>query len=312
MDTPASRRSLAFDPNISNPDLADTIKNLSAIALHESSSVRHLWLGGDEGAVIEGSHSTRRKEPSKKKNDEENRTRLATVEGPQEGQRNRHFFARIPINKDGDLIRVDGMRSVARLDGDASGDQITHLIRADQHLGPFSAIPSKDNGIDIEGLAIVGSRAFLGLRGPVLRGWAVIIECEWKDSGAGIISLEGHPDATALKKHFLKLDGLGVRDLAIDGEDLYILAGPTMSLDGPVFLYRWREALRNKSEAMIWKPEKICEIPFGQGKDHAEGLALIRNGAGKLEAVICYDSPYQARLPDDRPEQVMVDIFSLP
>ena len=39
-------------------------------------------------------------------------------------------------------------------------------------------IPGKDNGIDCEGLAVAGDRVFIGLRGPVLRGWAMIIELQ--------------------------------------------------------------------------------------------------------------------------------------
>ncbi len=38
-----------------------------------------------------------------------------------------------------------------------------------------SAVPGKDNGLDIEGLAVSEDRIFIGLRGPVLRGWTVIL-----------------------------------------------------------------------------------------------------------------------------------------
>src|SRR5262249_35796287 len=43
-------------------------------------------------------------------------------------------------------------------------------------------IPGKDNGLDIEGLAFAGmtndgaARLFIGLRGPVLRGFAAVLE----------------------------------------------------------------------------------------------------------------------------------------
>jgi L-seryl-tRNA(Ser) seleniumtransferase len=39
-------------------------------------------------------------------------------------------------------------------------------------------IPGKDNGLDVEGLASVGDRLLVGLRGPVLRGWAIVLEIE--------------------------------------------------------------------------------------------------------------------------------------
>ena len=36
----------------------------------------------------------------------------------------------------------------------------------------LQAIPGKDNGFDMEGLAVDGDRLLLGLRGPVLRGFS--------------------------------------------------------------------------------------------------------------------------------------------
>lgn len=45
------------------------------------------------------------------------------------------------------------------------------------------AIPSKDNGLDIEGLAVDGRRLLLGLRGPLLRGWSAPLEIAAEASG---------------------------------------------------------------------------------------------------------------------------------
>ena len=61
-------------------------------------------------------------------------------------------------------------------------------LRQDPHLGPFlrtshgeadgkharAPLASKENGFDIEGLAAFDRRLILGLRGPVLRGWAML------------------------------------------------------------------------------------------------------------------------------------------
>src|SRR5262249_41678392 len=56
------------------------------------------------------------------------------------------------------------------------------LDHEDGDLTDRLGIPGKDNGLDIEGLAFGGTtatgaaRLFVGLRGPVLRGWAAILE----------------------------------------------------------------------------------------------------------------------------------------
>ena len=47
---------------------------------------------------------------------------------------------------------------------------------------------------------------------------------------------------TLIRKHFLQLDGLGVRDLHFSGDDLYILAGPTMVLNGDIRVFKWPAA----------------------------------------------------------------------
>jgi hypothetical protein len=82
---------------------------------------------------------------------------------------------------------------------------------------------------------------FLGLRGPVLRGWALLLELQVKETRRGRLKLrKAGPDGARYVKHFLDLAGLGMRELAFDGDALLILAAPTMDLDGPVVLYPGR------------------------------------------------------------------------
>jgi hypothetical protein len=59
----------------------------------------------------------------------------------------------------------------------------------DPHLAPFVDVPGKDNGLDIEGLAVHGMRAFVGLRGPVLREWCCILELRLDADEHGALQL---------------------------------------------------------------------------------------------------------------------------
>ncbi|WP_354098738.1 DUF3616 domain-containing protein [Bradyrhizobium sp. S3.2.12] len=43
-------------------------------------------------------------------------------------------------------------------------------------MSPFIDLPSKENGLDIEALAVAGRRIFLGLRWPVVDSIAIIVE----------------------------------------------------------------------------------------------------------------------------------------
>jgi len=56
-------------------------------------------------------------------------------------------------------------------------------------------------------LAVVGERLFFGLRGPVLRGWAVILEVELKEDNKqpSILELKSIGKKGRLyRKHFLR------------------------------------------------------------------------------------------------------------
>jgi hypothetical protein len=284
---------------------------LPDLPLDEGKEIDIEGLDEDQGYLwLIGSHSKKRKKAEEGKSPEKNRERLGLVEPDPL----RHTLARVPL-ANGEPVRKARSLSVARLrnapDG-GEGDELSERLRADKdHLGRFWEIPSKDNGIDIEGLAVSGHRIFAGLRGPVLRGWAVVLEFEWQDAGPGLLAMSG-----ALKKHLLQLDGLGVRELAIRGRDLYILAGPTMDLDGPVILYLWPRALDAVAESLLSKADlrKILDVPYGTGedagRDHAEGIAIVE-GRPTDRLLVCYDSPAKRRLVDGHPEQVKLDAFAL-
>lgn len=165
------------------------------------------------------------------------------------------------------------------------GNALTKALRRDVHLGRFLEVPAKENGFDVEGLAARGDRLWLGCRGPVLRGWATLLELAVAEGGKGRLKLMPlGPDDRPYRKHFLDLDGLGIRDLKLCGDDLLILAGPTMDLDGPVSLWRWPGAVRATEEQVLprGRLHRIMELPYGRGEDHAEGIALLPGEDGRV------------------------------
>lgn len=318
------------------PAFKDIRDNLSAIVLADE----HLWLGGDEGTEVHrltrnakgdfeahkrfdlkdllkltdsseidiegldvqdgylwltGSHSLKRPKPGKDGSVEDRFQKMAVLKSDS----NRHTLARIPIDGNGDLAPSVDTRLPDRLEG------FTEALRNDPLISPFCAIPSKDNGLDVEGLAVRGNRLLVGLRGPVLRGWAVVIDIEVEPAGTGLLKL-----SRPLRKHLLELDGLGVRELAIHGSDLYILAGPTMDLDGPVFVFRWGQALDRAADSLVPRGElqAVLAVPYARGADHAEGLTLLPGPGNVPLAMICYDSPSKTRITKD---QARADILGL-
>jgi hypothetical protein len=262
----------------------------------------------DDGWLwLVGSHGLKRKSAKADKEDVRNARRIGrlALDG------NRRLLARVPIEPDADgrprLVRKasDGRRAL-RLHGDSKQNALTKLLQDDDLLAPFLAIPGKDNGFDIEGLAVGRSRLLLGLRGPVLRGWAMLLELAVVPDGGWLKLAPLDDSGLQLRKHLLQLDGLGIRDLYMDDQALLILAGPTMVLDGTVRLYRWaaaRQAIAQGGEPTRFHNDGIAthtELPHSTGHDRAEAITRLPPGLlGKSPAwLVLYDSPSTQRHPE--------------
>ncbi|MGH3697166.1 MAG: DUF3616 domain-containing protein [Pseudonocardiaceae bacterium] len=252
-----------------------------------------------------GSHSSRRKQIKAKHEDDKAIRRLAQVSD----EPSRRVLARLAVT-DG----PDGLSTIMREtpDGHTSAllpGGVTGLLTDDPHLSPFLTIPGKDNGLDVEGVAVHGELLYLGLRGPVLRGWAVVIAL-LPQSGKAADELEPAAldgDGAVYRTHFLELDGLGVRDLCPDGADLLVLAGPSMDLDGPVRVYRWLDAFEDDVPRVVRAPalRRELDLPFGEGDDHPEGIGLL----DERRLLVVYDSPAPARLATSG--TVLADVITL-
>ena len=145
---------------------------------------------------IVGSHSKTRKKPKADEHDPE--AVLARLEDVST-EANRCFLGRVPLaeGKAGPALvaKGEGDARPAMLAADAKhGNVLLKRLRKDDLIAPFIGLPAKENGFDIEGLAVSGNRVFLGLRGPVLRGWAVIIEVRIEEKKPGRLRLERFPD----------------------------------------------------------------------------------------------------------------------
>jgi hypothetical protein len=263
-----------------------------------------------EGMAVEGgwlwvvgSHGLKRKNAKPGREHADNARRLAKVSL----DANRRLLARLPIEADASgapcLVRQasDGRRA-QRLKGDAQDNLLTRALADDPHFGPYMGIPGKDNGFDIEGLAVQGQRLLLGLRGPVLRGWSALLEIEVEARGDQLrllpLDRSGGGGELLVRKHFLQLEGLGIRDLHFSGDDLYILAGPTMVLDGDIRIFKWTGAvplLAANREPVRFETglDAMLSLPHGRGCDRAEALcALPPAVAGRLPGwLVLYDAP---------------------
>lgn len=252
---------------------------------------------------VVGSHGLKRKNARPEGDHASNAKRLAKLAL----DRNRRLLACVPIeaNEHGEpcLVRKaqDG-RCAVRLKGDAHDNLLTLALADDPHFGPYMAIPGKDNGFDIEGLAVDGNRLLLGLRGPVLRGWSALLEVavEARHDHLRLVPLDAK--GTRVRKHFVQLDGLGVRDLHFSGNDLYILAGPTMVLNGEIRVFKWCDAktqLRANREPVRFETALTASValPHGRGTNRAEAICDLppELAGNKPSWLVLYDAPGEDR-----------------
>jgi hypothetical protein len=276
-----------------------------------------------------GSHSLKRGKAKKEQSVRGNVAELTQVEA----DANRFILASLPVGGTVEKPRIaeDGPKSgetrASQLQGTDSTSDLLDGLRRDKlfqrFCAPAAGIPGKDNGVDIEGLACApAGRLLIGLRGPVLRGIAVILEVKparasTKGNRADRLHLEPiGPGGAVYRRHFLDLAGLGIRDLCWQGDDLLILAGATASIDGPPQIIRWTNAGAaighgaGDDEAFVWR-EPGALVPAGfavdfqqheTGLDHSETITFL----DKKRLAVGYDSPSRVYL--RKPSTLKIDV----
>lgn len=228
--------------------------------------------------------------------------------------RPRCLLARVPIvsGEEGQFepSPKDGIRRAGKLKQNKHGNALAEAIYDDPLLHPFHALPCKEGGLDLEGIAVAGNRIAIGCRGPVIGTYAVILETIVRAKSNGKLKLDRIP-----VKRLVDLGGLGIRDLKRHGDDLLILAGPATDLDGPVALYRWsgwlHDAGSDDDKVRLHRPERVLDLPFGCGNDHPEGLAVLETETGESEILLLVDGPSEERF-DAKKRQIIADVFDLP
>lgn len=223
--------------------------------------------------------------------------------------KNRQFLGRFP------LVETDaGPRPVKR-DGDRRAGHLTFtkygklrkLLERDRLLNSFLDLPGKDNGFDIEGIAVQGLRVWLGLRGPVLRGNALIVELELEERGKGRLHARKLDGKRRYRLHALPSGGEGIRDLARDGDDLLALLGPTLAGDGAVSVLRWTNAVScMASGAHLMAVHTALDLPYRGSCERAEGLTRWDDETW----LILHDAPGTHRLQED-PPVVLADLWRM-
>ncbi|ATX78990.1 Protein of unknown function (DUF3616) [Mariprofundus aestuarium] len=160
---------------------------------------------------VNGSHALARKQIKPETEYKKNLNRLATIK--MEPGRKQLF-----------RLTLDSMNNVT----ERKQISLAKIISNDPILAPFSAIPSKENGVDIEAIAAKNGQLYLGFRGPVLRGGFV-----------AVMQLDFDNPEKSYRLLYLNLGGLGIRGMVSVPDGFILLAGPVVELPNEYRLYHW-------------------------------------------------------------------------
>ncbi|MGD1924856.1 MAG: DUF3616 domain-containing protein [Paracoccaceae bacterium] len=250
----------------------------------------------DDWLWVVGSHSLKRRKPQGSSAERALSSMRTLVR-----EANRYLLARIPLErqKSGHMrpVKKNGERRTAMVEVGKRSSMLVSWLAEDPLLAPFTGIASKENGLDIEGIAVSDNDVWLGLRGPVLRGHAVVLRLDIRANKRDLLKAKKTDGTRRFRKYLLPLDGLGIRDIELDGRDLLLLTGPTMSGDGPSKLVRWRNALDSRGSSVIPKSQvsTVRDLSDELTKEAPESICHWTTGT----LLLLHDRPSPRRLSDN-------------
>jgi hypothetical protein len=165
---------------------------------------------------------------------------------------------------------------------------LTPFMQADAGIAPWLDKPLEDNGLTVEGVAVLDGRLHVGMRGPVLDGGKAAILV------LPVTAAFGGPAATA-KAELVQLGqdsfgkARGIRDLLAFHDRLLILAGPQLDPPkghnikmGEYSVYSWQAGGEAK---------KLADLPGFGAEVKPEAMLPLAETNGTLKALLFFDGP---------------------
>ncbi len=216
---------------------------------------------------VVGAHCRSRKKLKPAGSYEENRQRLAEIKD----EHSRYRLFRLALEDDGRRTETTEI-------------SLRDLLQHDAILGRFTRLPSKENGVDIEGIAAADGRLYLGFRAPVLRDNYVPVVC---------LDFERPEEYRLL---FLRLGGRGIRDLAAVPEGLLVLAGPPGDGEGSYELYLWNKLDCIPGQGSPGGSTLHLGTVATTAGAKPEGIAVVEQDGEHVTLLVVCDGPRQPAL----------------
>ncbi len=170
---------------------------------------------------------------------------------------------RFPLRPDGTAGKIESVG-------------LRKILDADPVLKAFGSMASKENGVDIEGVAFKDGKLHFGFRGPVLRdNWCPVLVGEFD----------------SLKKaelRYVQLGGRGIRDIAAIRDGFLILAGPMGDAELSFQIYHWDGTSGLPHREANTHARLIDVLPSGP-KHRPEGLVVTKETDKTTELIVLHD-----------------------
>ncbi|XOF34661.1 MAG: DUF3616 domain-containing protein [Candidatus Electrothrix sp. YB6] len=208
-----------------------------------------------------GAHCTKQKKVKPTRSRKKNRKLFRDSKIEEEW--NRDWLYRVAIDAEG--REVDEQRITLR-----------DIIKNDSVLKTFAGIPSKENGIDIEGIAAKDGWLYVGFR----------------ENYVPVMKLQFDKPEKSYELLYVQLGGRGIRDLAAVSDGFLLLAGPVGDGSDSYQLYHWngRDVIPGSDvkDDEQGKLHLLGEItPPSAGK--VEGVTVLEEHDSRYELIIAYD-----------------------
>lgn len=155
-------------------------------------------------------------------------------------------------------------------------------LRRQKILKPFTAIPSKENGVDIEGLAVRDGWLYAGFRGPVLR-----------NNYVPVMRFRFDQDDLDEELLFVQLGGLDIRAMTKVAGGFLIVAGPVGDGPGAYRLYLWngQDGIPGRDAAEPHAPvRRLARLELPRPEAKAEGIVLTNETPDDWEVLVVYEN----------------------
>jgi hypothetical protein len=147
--------------------------------------------------------------------------------------------------------------------------RVRDMLASQPQLTPYFDRRLDQNGLTVEGLAIVQQDLYVALRGPSLPGGQAVMV------SAPLAALFDRKKELSVRLHLLSLGaGRGLRDIVPYGDGLLLLCGPTGEQEAIYSLAYWQAGRLEPllelppyrdERGLLVSPEAILPLPAGSG-----------------------------------------------